>query len=474
MKLTLLQAKQINKIGISEDSIQSQYENLISGPKPLDLKATCEVGKGIKALNNIQKSSLVTNYSGLVNDKKIVNFVPASGAATRMFKHLFNPADNKELVDEFLDNLNKFAFYTELSEFETGNSTNTIKSVLHIPGLNYGKLPKAMISFHKYDNEVRKSIDEQLIEGSKYITQDKNANFHFTISKEHEGMVKEYLNSVLPGLQKKSGINFNIEFSFQNPNTDTVAMSSSGRLVEQSNGDLLLRPGGHGALIHNLSQINADLVFIKNIDNIVRESYQEVVVEHKKALGSLLVNLQDTVFSILRELEESEVTELRIQEIIQFLHSELNLSGVKSVDEIIAALNKPIRVCGMVKNQGKAGGGPFWVGDSVQIVESAQIDVSNPEVAKMLTHASHFNPVDLVCGLKDYHGNLFDLNQFIDHDAFFVADKSIEGENIKVLELPGLWNGAMAHWITVFVEVPVETFHPVKTVNDLLQSAHSG
>ena len=473
MKLTATQVQQINKIGISVEAIHKQFENLSKGPKPLDLKASCEVGKGIKSLTNVQKSTLVGDFSQLVNQKKIINFIPASGAATRMFKHLFDPANNEKLVSEFLVNLKKFAFYPELTDYEINDSDTTIKSVLNLPGLNYGKLPKAMISFHKYHEEVRKSIDEQLVEGAMYIAQNKQANFHFTISKEHEEIVKEYLSKVLPALEKKIGVTFNIEFSYQNNNTDTIALNASGNLVQKPNGDLLLRPGGHGALIHNLSQLDADLVFIKNIDNIVHENHQKVVVDYKKALGSLLVNLQNTVFSILKELDHKDVSPNRIKEIIQFLQSELNLNGAKSISDIKLALNKPIRVCGMVRNQGKAGGGPFWVGDSVQIVESAQIDTNIPEVAEMLTHASHFNPVDLVCGLKDYNGELFDLKQFIDHDAFFVADKSVEGESIKVLELPGLWNGAMANWNTIFVEVPVETFHPVKTVNDLLQPAHS-
>lgn len=472
MKLTLEQTQQINKIGITSETIQLQFENLLNGPKTLDLKAACTVGKGIKAVTSAQKASLITEYELLVKDKKIVSFVPASGAATRMFKHLFDPSSNVSLVDEFLANIKNFAFYNELTEFDLSTKESTINAVLNKPGLNYATFPKAMISFHAYDSEVRKSIDEQLVEGLKYVSKNKIANFHFTISEEHEEIIRHYLNDILPHLKRELNVDFSIKFSYQDKRTDTVALTSENELVTNSNSDLLLRPGGHGALIYNLNKIDADIVFIKNIDNIVRENHQAVVVDYKKMLGSLLSNLQNTVFSILEEIENSELSPARLKEITEFMNAELSVVVDPNPKQITEALNKPIRVCGMVKNQGKAGGGPFWVGNSVQIVESAQMDTNNPEVAEMLTHASHFNPVDLVCGLKDYQGNSFDLTQFIDHGAFFVANKSIQGQDIKVLELPGLWNGAMANWITVFVEVPVETFHPVKTVNDLLQPAH--
>jgi hypothetical protein len=472
MSLTQQDIEQLNEIGINPDEISTQFQNLVYGPDVLNIQSACTVNNGIKQISEKQKKALIANFSGLMRSKKITRFTPASGAATRMFKHLINPEGNETLVSEFIDNITDFAFFEELDIRENEEDKAMINRLLSAEGLNYAKLPKALISFHKYQNEVRKAIDEQLIEGVKYVNNNGVSNFHFTISPEHEALVNSHLEKVVPTYEKELNTTFNISFSTQAKKSDTVSLSIENLIVRDENGQLVFRPGGHGALIHNLNDLDADVVIIKNIDNVVREEQQEVVVEYKKMLSSLLVNLQTTIFGIIEEISSSKVTKERLNKIVAFLKSDLNILVKPDCKLILSALNKPIRVCGMVKNEGKAGGGPFWVDDTPQIVESAQMDMSNPDVEKMINQATHFNPVDLVCGLKDYEGNKFDLLKYIDQKTFFVSSKSYNGNDIKVLEHPGLWNGAMANWITIFVEVPVSTFHPVKTVNDLLQIAH--
>lgn len=462
----------IAELAISEEMIKQQVENLKNGPKELNLKRPCTIGDGIMAMSETELNQFVDNYEGVISGKSICRFTPASGAATRMFKHLYEGDHNSVLFKEFVDHIQDFAFYDALNVKDQDSAVQIVDKVLGEGGLNYGKLPKAMIDFHKYSDEVRKSIDEQLVEGVAYAKSNDQADFHFTISEEHKGIVKKHLDKVLSTYETKLGTKINISFSTQLKSTDTVALDGNNQLVYQENGDLLLRPGGHGSLIHNLDQMDADIIYVKNIDNIVRSEKQPEIVKYKKALGAKLIELQNTVFEYLNKLDSNEVNSELLNEMTDFAKNELNVNVEASKYEIVKALNRPIRVCGMVKNEGKAGGGPFWVDDSVQIVESAQMNLDNPEVEEMLERATHFNPVDLVCGIKDYKGNKFDLTEFIDADTFFVTSKSYLGNEIKVLEHPGLWNGAMAKWNTVFVEVPVSTFHPVKTVNDLLGEAH--
>tara|TARA_R110002050_G_scaffold141251_2_gene266346 strand:+ start:49850 stop:51280 length:1431 start_codon:yes stop_codon:yes gene_type:complete len=474
MNLTKSDLQLLAQAGIEKETIAGQLNDLREGPAPLQIKGACTIDEGIKRVSDKQKKALIHDFDTLTKNKTVSRFTPASGAATRMFKHLFDPESNPLLVEEFLNRITDFAFYEELSKLKLTSNQAKINAVLSEQGLNYGQLPKALISFHSYGEEVRKAIDEQLVEGVKYINQQGESNFHFTISPEHKVLVKNHLSHVVPLLEKRFETKFNISFSTQAKSSDTVAINKNGEMVRNEDNQILLRPGGHGSLIHNLNAQTTDIVFIKNIDNVVRTEFQSEIIDYKKMLGALLVNLQHTVFEILRELEACIVSDMRLHEMVSFIKSELNTQVEANASAIRKALNRPIRVCGMVKNEGKAGGGPFWVNNSVQIVESAQMDMNNPEMDAILKEASHFNPVDLVCGMKDYDGNKFDLLEFIDPTTFFVSNKSYRGEEIKVLEHPGLWNGAMANWLTVFVEVPVSTFHPVKTVNDLLQKSHSG
>jgi hypothetical protein len=457
---------------ISEETIEQQIQNLKNGPKELNLIRPCTIGDGIISLSQSEKEHLIASYESLISDKSINRFTPASGAATRMFKHLFEGDNTSNLLSEFIKEIKKFAFYENSGILDEDSSHEMIEKVLGSEGLNYAQLPKALIDFHKYSGEVRKSIDDQLIEGIAYIKSNQKANFHFTVSEEHKKVVQEHLDVVLVNYSSLFNTEFNISFSTQLKSTDTIALDETNALVYDEQGQLLFRPGGHGSLIHNLNQIDADVIFVKNIDNIVREEKQKEVIRYKKVLGAHLLNLQSKIFGILKELNGENMSEFRLTEVVSFIQNELNLKVELDKEKVFDVLNRPIRVCGMVKNEGKAGGGPFWVDDSVQIVESAQMNLKKAEVSRMLENATHFNPVDLVCGVKNYKDQKFDLIKYIDKETFFVTSKSYHGREIKVLEHPGLWNGAMANWITVFVEVPVSTFHPVKTVNDLLGDAH--
>lgn len=462
----------ISKIGIEKETIYTQFEKLIQGPKTLDLKGACVIGNGIQSIPVSQHKQLVDYYCRNTKDKTVSMFTPASGAATRMFKHLINPEADKALYSKFLDGLERFAFHAELAGVNSESKDEITKYILSPEGLNYANLPKAMISFHEYNGAIHKAIDDQLEEGVKYLAHDNQCDFHFTVSPEHKEIVSNHLGSVIQVLEKKHNLKINVSFSFQEKSTNTIALDANNNLVRNKQNELLLRPGGHGALIHNLNDINTDIVFLKNIDNIARRDYHDNVAKYKMIIGAKLLELQKEVFSILEEITDNVVSDNRLIEITNWIKAVLGIHVDSSSEQIIAALNKPIRVCGMVKNEGKAGGGPFWVGNSVQIVESAQMDLENPEVKSMLEKASHFNPVDIVCGMKDHRGEKFNLLDFTDEAAFFVSDKSYLGKDIKVLEHPGLWNGAMANWLTLFVEVPVSTFNPVKTVNDLLLPQH--
>ncbi len=471
MNLTKQEINKLNDSGISESTIQKQFLKLVNGPANLDLKRACVIGDGIEKISVADFDTYQSIYQKGVLKNVISIFTPASGAATRMFKHLLNPESNPDLYGAFIKNLERFAFFHEMERMNKSSIEEKVQFILNPEGLNYAKLPKALISFHKYGNEVLKAIDEQLVEGIAYINSDSKCRFHFTISPEHENLIKTHLAPIIKALEVTHEIEILVEYSFQESYTDTIALQPNGELVRDEMGELLLRPGGHGSLIYNLNGMESNIVFIKNIDNIARKELHPRVIQYKRIIGGYLMDIQTRVFDILRELEV-EVSANRLEDMVALFERNWNLKLPSSQDELILALNKPIRVCGMVKNEGKAGGGPFWVGDTPQIVESAQMNTSLPEVKDMLVKASHFNPVDLVCGIKNYKDEKFNLLDFTDDQSFFVSEKSYLGQEIKVLEHPGLWNGAMANWLTFFIEVPVVTFNPVKTVNDLLLPSH--
>ena len=430
--------------------------------------------------------------------KKVVKFVPASGAASRMFKDMFAFVDanyDKPTTDfekKYFDHVEKFAFYDELNKvclkiegkgikdlIAEGRYKAVAANMLKAEGLNYGQLPKGMLLFHKYEDGARTPMEEHLVEGALYAASNGKAHVHFTVSHEHLDFFEKKVAEKADGYAKQYGITYDISFSEQKPSTDTIAANADNTPFRNADGSLLFRPGGHGALIENLNEIDADIVFIKNIDNVVPDRLKPETVEWKKIIAGLLVNLQKQAFEYLRILDKG-ATEQELNEIADFVKNYLCIdpkTAKVDADYLRTKLNRPMRVCGVVKNVGEPGGGPFLTYNqdgtvSLQILESSQIDTKNADYMKMFTQGTHFNPVDLVCAIMDYKGRHFNLPNFVDKTTGFISSKSKDGKELKALELPGLWNGAMSNWSTVFVEVPLGTFNPVKTVNDLLREQH--
>jgi len=494
----------LSKKGISIEDALQQRESLLQGIPYTKIVTPATVGNGIEQYNELQQKELIGFYEEVRKKKDIVKFVPASGAATRMFKHVseflekfdleedtineFLKQEENKLAKEFFENYKFFAFtnqirkkiradYPGYKKMTKGPRFQVIaKVLLNECGLGYKNLPKGLIPFHKYLKYATTAFEEQLYETAFYAASNEGVKIHFTFAEEHVEKFREKYAQVKKRIVKKTKTDLDITYSFQKKETDTIALDNNEQLVRKTNGTLLLRPSGHGALISNLNDINADVIFIKNIDNVVAEQYVPQIAYHKKVLAGKLVSVQKQVFKYLRKLDTG-VTEDQLNEMKSFIWNILYVKSTpKTKEEIRAVLNKPLRVCGVVKNTGAPGGGPFWVQnnneDSLQIVEAAQIDISDNLQKKMLEEATHFNPVDLVCGIKDYQGNPFNLLDFQEKGGGFISQKSYNGKTIRALERPGLWNGAMGNWNTIFVEVPLYTFNPVKTVNDLLKKEH--
>jgi len=498
----LLLLKQKN---VLEQEIQEQLNYFKSGFPFLELVAAASVEKGITTVENEDMYlEAWDKYSN--SNKKIVKFVPASGAASRMFKTLFEfleasydkPESKAEV--EFFNNITKFAFYKELNEIclknnnktiedliADGNYKSVVKNLLLPEGLNYGSLPKGLLKFHKYENSVRTPVEEHLTEGALYAkNHDKTVNIHFTVSPEHHALFETLIAYKKQQYEDKLGVKYNVSFSEQKPKTDTIAVDMNNEPFRDK-GKLLFRPGGHGALIENLNDLDGDIIFVKNIDNVVLDSFKTNETKYKKLLAGVLIKVQQQVFDYLELIDSGNYTHDQLIEILHFVQTVLNiknpetklLEDVELVLYLKSKLNRPVRVCGMVKNVGEPGGGPFLTVNtdgtiSPQILESSQIDMNDPVKKAMFEKGTHFNPVDLVCGVKDYKGIKFDLKKYVDKNTGFISIKSKSGQELKALELPGLWNGAMSDWNTIFVEVPIETFNPVKVVNDLLRKEHLG
>ncbi len=503
--------KQIEEHGLTLEKVNLQIEKFQNGIPSTNLKEPATIGNGVLLFDEFEKKELINLFEKEKNTNSIVKFIPSSGAATRMFKFLFKFSKEYKFKEEtvnayinknnstemklFLLSKEKFSFhgyvekllpqnYDELSE--SLKAITYVNTLLDQDKLNYGNTPKGLLPFHKYKNEIATAFQEHLFEAVSYSAKNNIAKLHFTISKAHFSKFKEELNRIQNHVSRKTKHNFDISFSFQKKKTDTIAVTPNNIVFREDNNSLLFRPSGHGALIENLNDIDDDIIFIKNIDNVVAKELSNIVAENKKMLGGALLKVQKTTYKYQNILEQKNINENDIIEIANFLINSLNVvinsefekySKKYQIEYLSEKLFRPIRVCGMVKNEGEPGGGPFWVKSengniSLQIVESAQIDTTNESQNKILKNATHFNPVDLVCSVKNYKGEKYNLLNYVNPNTGFITSKTKSGKELKALEIPGLWNGAMANWNTIFVEVPLETFNPVKTVNDLLKQAH--
>jgi len=500
--------KQINNNALTIEKINGQIELIKSGMAFSNLKKAATIGEGILKVED--ETAYINIFETKQNAISTVKFVPASGAASRMFKFLFSflkdyntsetleafieRTDNKA-ISKFADHIEQLPFFNDVIHKATSNYNTLspdekcvefVKIMLNEDQLNYGFFPKGLLPFHQYDDTISTAFEEHFFEAALYASSNNKANLHFTISEAHKEKFDNALQTIKARVEAKTNTTFNVSFSYQKQSTETIAIKADDTLFREKNGDLLFRPSGHGALLENLNDLDYDLVFVKNIDNVVVKNQHEAISNSKKMLAGVLLEIQEAAFSSLNELDNKSISEEEILKIAGFLSKKMNVVIDTEFDDfnlekkkayLQDKLNRPIRICGMVKNEGEPGGGPFWVEDekgitSLQIVESAQIDSANKNQLEILKNATHFNPVDLVCGIKNYKGENFNLKTFVDHNTSFITMKSKDGIDIKALELPGLWNGSMAFWNTIFVEVPLTTFNPVKTVNDLLKSAH--
>ncbi len=464
--------KQIQNHGLTTDIIKQQLENFKSGFPYSDIIRPATLGDGVKPMLGDEYAQY---YDAHKDDYKIVKFVPASGAATRMFKDLYDflsTGTMNKTTQTVLDNLEHFAFWDDLKPTLPENPTNhdIIECLVTERGLNYGNLPKGLLQFHKYDKTNRTALAEHLAEGAQYATSNGNADIHFTVSPEHMDGFNKLLSQILPLYESEFGVKYNISISTQKSETDTIAVNTDNTPFRNDDGTLLFRPAGHGALIENLGDIDADIIFIKNIDNVCPATACGDTITHKKRLAGLAIQIQQTIFKYLHDLDNDTAN---TDEIRTFISNNLGITTTPDAD-IHQILNRPLRVCGIIKNTGEPGGGPFWVRDthgthSLQIVEPGQIA---PENIHILKNGEFFSPTDLVCMTRDYNGNKFNLSDFIDPTAGFISEKSKNGRPLRAMERPGLWNGAMAKWNTVFVETPLTTFTPVKVISDLINTSH--
>ncbi|WP_179333705.1 DUF4301 family protein [Winogradskyella costae] len=515
MSFTENDINQIESNDLTLIGVKKQIEIFETGIPFTNVSDAATLNSGIMPLTDSKIEAYVTLFENEKNKKSLLKFVPASGAATRMFKFLFkfvseynsneqslNSYINKNNLRElslFMVGLEKFPFYNQILDvlksdgIDYENLANPekvwhfAKAMLDENQLNFGNQPKGLLPFHDYkNNHISTAFEEHLYEAAMYATSNGIAKLHFTISEVYENKFNKEFKNIQTQVEQKTGVKFDISFSFQQQSTDTIAVTLKNRPFRESDGSLLFRPSGHGALIKNLNALDADIIFIKNIDNVVVDKYKEELATYKKVLAGILLKLQAKAFEYLHQLDSKQDIEGTLVAIENFLTHKLSIkisdeykkyTDCYKIEYLQEKLNRPIRICGMVKNEGEPGGGPFWVKDhksnqSLQIVESAQINLNDPKQEEILKNSTHFNPVDLICGVKNYKGEKFNLEDYVDHKAAFITEKTKNGKDLKALELPGLWNGSMAHWTTIFVEVPVITFNPVKTVNDLLKSPH--
>lgn len=495
------------KKGITPQQVEQQLQSFKDGFPFLELDAAASVGNGVLSPSENEINEYIKMWEDYCKSgHTITKFVPASGAASRMFKDMFGFLDAEYTIPttdfekKFFESIENFAFYNDLNAaclkneskeipalIADGNYKAVVANLLNNSGLNYGSSPKGVLKFHKYDNNnARTPLEEHMAEGALYACgSDNTVHLHFTVSPEHRSLFTTLAENSKEDLANKYGVTYDISFSEQKASTDTIAADKDNNPFRESDGSLLFRPGGHGALIENLNDLTSDIVFIKNIDNVVPDHFKADTVTYKKVLAGILVSIESKIFEYLNILDSKQYDRELLNNIAAFLQDTIccRIKGIESLNDeelanvLYGKLNRPIRVCGMVKNVGEPGGGPFLAYNSdgsisLQILESSQIDMNDQAKKEMFTKGTHFNPVDLVCALRGYKGDKFNLPDFVDKSTGFISSKSKSGRELKALELPGLWNGAMSNWNTIFVEVPLSTFNPVKTVNDLLRKQH--
>ena len=504
---------QLNRRQIQLDQVKNQIAFLTNGIQSVNLDRPAKLNDGIETLSVDEATYFANFFDEKRNHLKLKKLVPASGAASRMFKFLSEFLQDYKLGEEsinayinrkkaknlslFLIGLDKFPFYKEVMhrltilfpEYDSWGYDSKqyafIKILLSKNELDYANKPKGVLPFHNYSSHIATPIEEHLNEAVTYASSNQKAHLHFTVSEEHQSEFEKIVENIKSKIERTSQTEINVNYSYQDKSTDSIALDFDNRFFREDDSSLVFRPGGHGALIENLNNLDADVIFVKNIDNVILNHLEEISL-YKKALAGILLDKQQRIFNYLRMLDEDTLNKETLDEIVNFIQSKLHFEVVEDfskytkeskIEYLKNYLNRPIRVCGMVRNEGEPGGGPFWVRDRkglvfLQIVESSQIDENDANQMKILKSSTHFNPVDLVCGIRNYRGANFDLTEFVDHSSGFIVHKNKGGKELKAYELPGLWNGAMAKWLTVFVEVPLITFNPVKTVNDLLKIAH--
>lgn len=496
--------KQIETKGISLNQVEEQIKRFKIGFPFLRIQSPASAERGIIIDTKVDRNKRIQEWDRyLQGGKRVTKFVPASGAASRMFKDLFNflaapydaPTTRVEIT--FFEGIHRFAFFDTLNKvckkiysqsiddlILNKRYKDVVAALLNKEGLNYGALPKGLLEFHRYEDSTRTAFEEHLQEGADYAAIDQHVYLHFTVSPEHKTLFETLVAEKVLYFENKNGVTYHITFSIQKPATDTIAVDLENNPFKVD-GKILFRPAGHGALIENLNEIYSEIIFIKNIDNVVPDRLKPLTTEYKKYLAGVLVSIQKEIFAYLKKLDGGNYSHEELLEMLYFLQDKLCVKNpeIKYLEDaelalyIKSKLNRPIRVCGMVRNEGEPGGGPFFTYNadgtiSLQILESSQIDLENPESKKMLAESTYFNPVDLVCGVYRFDGEKFDLRDYVDANTGFISQKSQSGKSLKALELPGLWNGAMSDWNTLFVEVSPETFNPVKTVIDLLRIEH--
>jgi len=502
-------AKDLERIateGLTVEEAERQLDLFQRGVSPVRLNRPCQAGDGIVILSAVEEDDLLKVYEEALRTKRFIKFVPASGAASRMFKEWYRCLNEggfseKAEGDAFVRDLKRYCFFPDLQAvvpaqwqdpeelIKKRDNATILRYILTEEGLNYGRLPKALLKFHAYPDGSRTALEEHLVEAAFYARDGQNCSrLHLTVSSEHESAIRGYLKQVLGNYESRLHTVFKVGLSIQSTGTNTLAVDPENRPLRDDEGGLIFRPGGHGSLLTNLNALEADIVFLKNIDNCVPDRLKPQTIHWKKVLAGYLITLQDGIFRRIRLLSARNTGEADLTEIARFCRKKLHLvmppgflkrSLAERRSFLFEKLNRPLRICGMVKNEGEPGGGPFWVDHpegtgvmSLQIVEETQIDRNDSGQRTLWQSSAYFNPVDLVCGVRDYRGQKFDLTRFIDPEWSTISRKSEEGRELLALERPGLWNGSMAFWNTIFVEVPLVTFNPVKTVADLLRPQH--